>query len=189
MPPQQSIPIRRARGQLPGKEVLPSGVPRKLLTFGFFLFLSTLLVYVGLSAGYRSFLESEISVLEENIDELRFTIDIDEQENLVRFFSQINNVKEILDNHVITSSLFPILEANTHSRVAYTGIEIAVVERRVTIEGIAESFDALVSQLTIYEAAPPIERVILESAERSGSVVNFKISLTFVPEVFRFVEL
>jgi len=186
MPPQQSIPIHRARGQLPGKEILPSGIPRKFLTFSFFLFLATLLIYFGLSAGYKSFLNSEISGLEGGIDELRFQIDAEQQENLVRFFSQVNNVQEILDDHVVVSNMFPILEANTHSRVAYTGMDVVVVERKIVIEGIAESFDALVSQLTIYEAVVQIERAVLESAERSGGVVSFKVSLTVVPELFEF---
>ena len=186
MSPQQSIPIHRARGQLPGKEILPSGIPRKFLTFSFFLFLATLLIYFGLSVGYKSFLNSEISGLEENIDELRFQTSAEQQENLVIFFSQVNNMQEILDNHVIVSNLFPILEASTHSRVVYTGMDVFVVERKIVIEGIAESFDALVSQLTIYETVAQIERAVLESAERSGSVVSFKVSLTVVPELFEF---
>ena len=189
MLPQQSIPIHSARGQLPGKEILPSGIPRKFLVFSFFLFLSALLIYFGLSVGYKTFLDSEISGLERDIDELRFQIDIEQQENLIRFFSQVNNMQEILDDHVVISNMFPILEANTHSRVEYTGMKVVVIERKIIIEGIAESFDALVSQLTIYEAVAQIERAVLESADRSGSVVNFKVSLTVVPELFEFAEL
>ena len=188
MPPQQSIPIRSARSRLPGKEILPSGVPRKFLTFSFFLLLSMLLVYFGLSAGYRTFLNSEILKLEGDIDELRFQIDVEQQENLVKFFSQINNMQEILDDHVVISNMFPVLEANTHERVVYTNMNVVVVERKIIIEGIAESFDVLVSQLTIYENTSQIQRTVLESADRAGSIVNFKVSLTVVPELFEFID-
>ena len=186
MPPQQSISIHGTRGQLPGKEVLPSGVPRKFLTFSFFLFLSMLLIYFGLSVGYQTFLNSEIAGLEEDIETLRFQNSVEQQENLVRFFSQINNVQEILGDHVVISNMFPILEANTHSRVVYTRMEVSVVERKIVIEGIAESFDALVAQLTIYEDVPEIQRAVLESADRRAGVVEFKVSLVVVPELFGF---
>jgi len=180
------MPIRRARSQIPGREILPSGTPLKFLTFSFFLFLASVLAYIGLSAGYRTFLNNEISKLEESIDELRFQISVDQQENLVKFFSQVSNVEDLLDNHVATSNVFPILEDNTHSKVAYEGVNVFVDDKRVLIDGVAETFDALVSQLTIYESVPEIERVILRSSTRTGSIINFKVELTMDAEVFDF---
>jgi len=186
MPPQQPTPIRRARSQIPGREILPSGTPLKFLTFSFFLFLASVLAYIGLSVGYKTFLNSEISKLEESIDELRFQISVEQQDNLVKFFSQVSNVEDLLGDHVITSNLFPILQDNTHSRVAYSDIDVSVADRKVAIDGVAETFDALVSQLTIYEATPEVERIVLRSADRAGGVIDFKIELTMVAEVFEF---
>jgi len=180
------MPMRRARSQIPGREILPSGTPLKFLTFSFFLFLTSVLVYVGLSVGYKAFLNNEISKLEESIDELRFQISVDQQENLVKFFSQVSNVKDLLDDHVATSNVFPILESNTHSKVAYEGVNVSVDDRKVLIDGVAETFDALVSQLTIYESVPEIERIILRSSTRTGGIINFKVELTMVEEVFDF---
>lgn len=178
--------IRRVRNQIPGEEILPSGTPLKFLTFSFFLFLASILVYVGLSVGYRTFLNSEISKLEESIDELRFQISVDQQENLVKFFSQVSNVEDLLNDHVVTSNLFPILQDSTHSKVAYSGMDVSVDNRKVLIDGVAETFDALVSQLTIYESVPEIERIVLESSSRTGGVINFKVELTMVAEAFEF---
>lgn len=186
MPPQQSIQIRRARNQIPGREILPSGTPLKFLTFSFFLFLVSILAYIGLSVGYKAFLSNEVSKLEESIDELRFQISVDQQENLLRFLSQVNNVEDLLGEHVATSNLFPILENNTHSKVAYAGINVSVADRKILIDGVAETFDALVSQLTIYESVPEIERIVLQSSNRAGGVINFKVELTMVAEAFGF---
>jgi len=180
------MPIRRARSQIPGREILPSGTPLKFLTFSFFLFLVSILAHIGLSAGYKVFLNNEISKLEESVDELRFQISVEQQENLVGFFSQVSNVEDLLGDHVVTSGLFPILEDNIHSKVAYEGIDVSVADRKVSINGVAETFDALVSQLTIYEAAPEIERIVLRSSSRSGGIINFKVDLTMVAEVFEF---
>lgn len=180
------MPMRRVRSQIPGREILPSGTPLKFLTFSFFLFLVSILAYIGLSVGYKAFLNNEVSKLEKSIDELRFQISVDQQENLLRFFSQVNNVEVLLGDHVVTSNLFPILENNTHSKVAYVSIDVSVADRKILIDGVTETFDVLVSQLTIYESAPEIERIVLESSSRTGDVVNFKVELTMIAEVFGF---
>lgn len=182
-------PTHSVKGQLPGREMLPTGMPRKFLTFSFFLFLATLLIYLGMSAGYKAFLNNEISNLKDDIEELRFQISPDQQDNMVKFFSQVENTKGLLDDHVIASKLFPILEANTHSKVAYKTMAVSVPDNKIEIEGVAESYDALVSQMAIFKAVPQIRNVVLESSERNGDIVKFNIAITVVPELFKFSEL
>jgi hypothetical protein len=188
MPPQQFTTVQSTRGLLPGKEILPSGTPRKFLTFSSLLFLATLLIYIGLSAGYKGFLNSEIKNTKEEIEELRFQISADQQDDIVKFFSQVANMEDILDEHVIASKLFPILEESTHSKVAYLSMEVEVPDRKITVDGIAESYDALVSQMAIYESFPQIESVILEESERRGNIVDFKVIITVVPGTFDFTN-
>ena len=180
--------LNNKSGYIPGKEILPSGVPLKFLAFSFFLFLLTGLIYFGLSVGYKAFLNGEIKNLEASLEELRFEVPLEEQEELVRFFSQVANMKEALDDHIIVSNLFRVLEENTHSQTAFVNMELSTVERKVSLDGITVDYDTLVSQLTIFESVPEIEKVILENSQRNGNVVSFRVTLTVDKDLFDFEE-
>jgi len=178
--------LNNKSGHIPGREVLPSGTPLKFLTFSFFLFLLTALIYFGLTVGYKAFLNGEINNLETSLDELRYEVPPEEQEELIKFFSQVANIKEKLDEHILASNLFKTLEENTHTRAALSNMELSTVENRVSLEGVTEDYDTLVAQLTIFESVPEIEKVILENSQRSGSVVNFRVTLTVSRDLFDF---
>lgn len=183
MPPQ--IPsLNRIPTELP-PDVLPSGAPRRFLLVSFILFFASLLLYWGLSLGYGSFLERSIRLLEEERDELTGRLSGEDQASLISFYSQANNLRTLLEGHVFAAEIFPILERNTHPRVAYLALDMSVPDREVVLDGAAASYDDLVAQLAIYEAAPEVERLTLESSNLAGSVVNFKIILTLVPGVFQ----
>ena len=184
MPPQISTRKRSLYQQLP-PEVLPSGVPKKFLLSSAILFLISILIYWGLSIGYTSFLNRSILSLEEEVDNLAFQVTSEQQETLVTLYSQINNLRDILKDHIYGAQLFPVLERNTHVNVAYRSIGLLVPDRQVIIEGVAGSYDDLVSQLAIYEAAPEIKRLTLESSAVVGNTVNFKILLTLEPGVLK----
>jgi len=66
--------LNSSSGRVPGREVLPSGAPRKFLTFSFFLFLLVALTYFGLSVGYKAYLNRDIDKLEGALNDLRFEV-------------------------------------------------------------------------------------------------------------------
>ena len=171
-------------GQIPGKEVLPSGAPRKFLTFSVFLFFLVTLTYLGLSVGYKAFLNQDIKKLETSLDDLRFEVPPEEQEELIRFFSQVGNIDKVLKSHVISSNFFSVLESNTHRRVAFTDMDLSTADRKVSLDGVAEDYDALVAQLSIFESVSEIERIVLDSSQRNAGVVSFKVTLTVSESVF-----
>jgi len=147
-----------------------------------------LLIYLGLSIGYKAFLNKGIDSLESDLDELRFEVPKEEQDELVRFFSQIGNIEDILDDHIIASNLFPILEGSTHSQVAFASMDLSTVDGKVSLEGVAANYDALVAQLTILESIPEIKRIVLDNSQRNGGVVGFRVTLTVDKSVFDFRE-
>jgi len=178
--------LNNKNGHIPGREVLPSGAPLKFLTFSFFLFLLTLLIYFGLSVGYKAFLNERIDDLEASIEELRFEVPPEEQEELIKFFSQVANTQAALDEHIIGTNLFRMLEENTHTQVAFTNMDLSVVERRVGLDGVTANYDTLVEQLTILESVPEIENVVLENSQRSGAILGFRINITVDRDLFDF---
>lgn len=166
-------------------DILPSGAPRRFVLFGAILFFASLLFYIGLSAGYESFLRRSIQSLENQRESLAAQLTGEDQKNLVTLYSQIVNLRTLLGDHVFAAKLFPILERNTHPDVAYLTLNLSVPDRELVIEGVAASYDALVSQLAIYEAAPEIERVALQNSRTDGGIVNFTAVLTLAPDVLQ----
>lgn len=166
------------RAQVPTGKEISSGVPRRFLFFSFLLFLISMLVYLGLSFGYKPALNKSIEKLNSDLETLSKKVTQAQQDDLIAVSSQISNIKNLLDDHVLASKLFPLLEANTHKRVAYLSLETNIPEREVIIDGVAGSYDDLVAQLAIYEKADGVEKVLLHGSKLDGKVVNFRVILT-----------
>jgi hypothetical protein len=181
MPPE-SVSQTSIRNQIPTDEKMPSGFPRRFLFFSFLLFLAVLLVYFGLTFGYKPALNRSIENLEGELDNLSAQITSEQQDNLIRVHSQITNITKLFSNHVFASKMFSVIEKNTENRVAYKSLDIDVPSMEITLEGIAGSYDDLVSQLAIYEQAKEIERVVLQSSKLEGTAVSFRVGITLAPE-------
>ena len=186
---QPAIGFGNRTGQVPGREVLPSGAPRKFFTFSFFMFLLVALTYFGLSVGYKAYLNQEIKKLETSLDELRFEVPEEEQEELIRFFSQVGNIKTVLDKHIITSNFFLVLERNTHASIAFTDMDLSTTERKISLDGVAANYDALVAQMSILESVPEVERIVLDNSQLNAGAVSFRLTLTVDASVFDFKEI
>jgi len=186
---QPAIGFGNRTGQVPGREVLPSGAPRKFFTFSFFMFLLVALTYFGLSVGYKAYLNQEIKKLETSLDELRFEVPEEEQEELIRFFSQVGNIKTVLDKHIITSNVFRFLEQNTHASIAFTDMDLSTTERKISLDGVAANYDALVAQMSILESVPEVERIVLDNSQLNAGAVSFRLTLTVDASVFDFKEI
>lgn len=184
MDPQTQPIAPSARRMAPPPEVLPSHAPKKFLYFSGLVFMVTLLLYSGLSFGYVSFLESSISKMEGEIETLSLQVSSEQQKELAQLYSQIKNLQTVLGEHVETTGLFAFFERNTDPKVVYQDVTVSIPDNQVSVEGAAESYDALVSQLAIYEKAPEVTRMLLESSNFESGVVRFKIVLNMTPEIF-----
>lgn len=182
MPPQYPSLNNQAYSQ---REKIASGVPRRFLVFSTFFFGGILLLYLGLHFGYAAFLRAQIKDSKDELTALGQKIPADDQKELVQIYSQVNNIQRLLTVHVFPSRTFSFFESNTVKKVAYLGTDLSVPDRRLTIDGVAVSYDELVKQLAAYEEAPEVERVNLETSDIAGKVVRFKIHLTLKPEVFK----
>ena len=184
MPPQYSNPSLNNQ-LLTAQERVPSGVPRGFLAFSIVLFLAMLLGYLALAFGYGPYLKGEIKDSKDKKSALEKQVSIEDQEELVRLYSQIKNIDGLLSSHVLASRVLAFLETNTAKQVTYAGADLSVLDKRLILEGVAASYDELVRQLAAYEQAPEVERTNLEGSDASGGVVRFKVSLTLKPEVFK----
>ena len=167
------------------KDHTPSPWARRLLTFGSTLFIVAIVVYLGLNFGYRSYLRSAITVQDDALNQLAAEVPVDEQEELVKFYNQLGNLKSILDKHVINSKILPFLDRNTNKKVRYFRLDFEVAQRTINLDGVAESFDILTQQLEAYRRAPEVERFVLNVAQDSERGVLFAASLVIKPTLLK----
>lgn len=184
MPPQYQNSVLDQQ-LLTNLERVPSGVPRRFLAFSILLFLAVLLGYLGLVFGYAPFLKGQINDSKTKLETLGRQISANDQEELVRLYSQVNNIERLLSSHVLASRSLSFLESNTAPYVTYTGTNLSVPDRRLALEGVAASYDELVRQLTALERAPEVERVSLEGSDVSDGVVRFRVNLVLKPAMFK----
>lgn len=164
---------------------LPSGVPWRLFTSTVLLVLLVVLVYTGLNFGYKPYLNSRIQDIDQQLQQLSAAISQEDQDNFIRFYSQLVNFNKILEKHALPSKLFPFLESITNKKVLYTNLDLRVDEKRLSLEGVAASYKVLSEQLAAYDQEPTIESYMLNQSQYSEGVVRFKATLILKEEVLK----
>lgn len=166
------------------KEHLTVGWPWRMFVFTLVIFLAAVFGYLGLTFGYKPYLQSSIANVESELNSLVLQVSSDSQKSFVEFYSQIANLKSLLGKHVLTSKIFPLLEAYTHQKSVYSSVTLVVEERTLRIEGFAESYQVLAAQLALYEQAPWVEKVVLDNSSLSDKTVKFGARLIIKDETF-----
>ncbi|PIP46673.1 MAG: hypothetical protein COX15_00010 [Candidatus Colwellbacteria bacterium CG23_combo_of_CG06-09_8_20_14_all_42_19] len=152
---------------------LTVGWPWRMLIFTVVIFLIALLSYLGLAFGYKPYLQSSIAEVESELNSLSLQVESESQKKFIQFYSQVANLKTILNKHVAASKLFPLLEAQTHQKVVYSSVNVLVQEKTLKIEGLAESYEVLAAQLALYGQAPWVEKVILDNSSLADKKIKF----------------
>lgn len=166
-------------------EKLPTGWPWRFLIFALILFMASLLTYIGLSFGYRPYLQNQIAAADQAVNKLAASVPVADQEKLVAFYSQIVNLKSVLDNHIIASKILPFLEKNTNRRVYYNRLDVDVNQRSLSLEGVAENYEILAQQLEAFNQAREVERFLINESQLVGDRVRFKASIILSSAMFK----
>jgi hypothetical protein len=170
-------------------EQVAVGWPWRFLVFSFLILLSSLVIYYGLAFGYRKSLQAQINGIDEDIDYLAESVPKEDQDRLLGFYSQLANLQNILNGHVLGSKIFNFLQANTNQQVFYNSMDFKINDRKLVLEGIAPSYQVFSQQLEAFSRSPDIERVVVnESYATSSSADNkifFKIFLVLKDKVFK----
>jgi len=158
-------------------ENLSVGWPWRFFSVALIIFSAALLVYLGLIFGYQPYLRSQLQETDNQINQLLGTVSKEDQENFIRFYSQLVNLKNLLDNHIESSKLFPLVEKITNKKIYYNNFNLRVPERELELEGRAESYAVLGEQLESFNQSEEIERYLLNQSQLSGNLVQFKVTL------------
>lgn len=139
---------------------------------------------VGLEFGYKPFLESRLAAQQTNLEGLGKVIPQGQQEEFVRFYSQLANLQGILKHHAVVSPLFGFVESRTSPSVAYTVLEARIPERTVVLEGVAQNYAVFAVQLQALSMSPEVESVIVNDSNALEGRVRFRITVRMRPSVF-----
>ena len=167
-------------------ERVEGGAPWKVFVFSLIFFGAVLGSYFGLIFGYKPYLNSRIAAVQSQIDDLAGSVSVQEQSNLLRFYSQIVNLKTLLGSHVSLARFFPFLEKHTNSRVSYDIAFINSSTRELILEGLSESYPVLAEELQALHQAPEVKNYTLNQSQSADGRIRFRITAKFAPELFKY---
>ena len=157
-----------------------AGLPWRLFSISLIILFATAMVYLGLRFGYKALLNSKLAATNQKFDELsqRLNRTKDNQANFITFYSQLVNLKNLFNNHILSSKLLPFLERVTNQKVYYTNAEFKLADQQLVLEGVAQSYGTLSEQLESYNTSAEVASYLLDQSQRSESGVQFKATLT-----------
>jgi hypothetical protein len=161
------------------------GMPWRLLVFATLVFGLTLMFFFGLKFGYGQYLDNQTKELDQKTESLARQVKTEDQQNFIRFYSQLINLKKALDRHIFASNIFNFLEKNTLGKVYYTKADYSMPENNtLSLNGQADSPETLVQQLDIFDKLPELRRVVLKQINFDPRATLFNIQLTFSENFF-----
>lgn len=161
------------------------GIPWKIFLLSLVLLAIVAAGYVGLRVGYRPYIAKQLADVDASIKALTEAIPEKDQASLIRFYSQIVNLKGLLDNHVVASKIPAFLEKNTNTHVAYANITINALRRELTLEGTTDRYETLSEQLEAIRQSPDVVGYLLNESRTAEGKINFRITATLRPELLR----
>ena len=166
-------------------ERMPPSWPWRIFAFSLALLSLSIVFYLGLRLGYRSFLGTQIDDKDSEIAALAESVPVEEQRALIKFYSQLANLQEILNQHVIVAKVFPLLEKYTNKKVYHNGLNLNTKTREMVLDSVADSYEILAQELEAFKQAPEVERLVINNSGVKDNKINFQLLLTLKESVLR----
>lgn len=154
-----------------------------LLLFSGGVFFIAGVVYLGLAYGYTPYVQGQVDTLNNQVDTLAKSISSDDQSKLVSYYSEITNVKAVLQNHVIFSRFMTWLEQHTDQNVYFSTLTFNSGDQ-VRMTGLAPAESDVNQQLAIFENAPEVTKAQISTVaiQSQSNLWGFDLSLTLDPQ-------
>lgn len=166
-------------------EKVPVGWPWRLLMFSVVLFALAFFLYFGIKLGYGAYLDREAASVDRALETLGTQVTAEDQDRFLNFYSQIVNLKGVLDRHSFTANAFSFLERNVIDAAYFTDAEFLAGDLSLELKGAATSFDALSQQMAVFEKVAGVDHVLLSDVTIRGGGVNFTLSVFFKESFFK----
>jgi hypothetical protein len=169
-----------------GKEPSQSqGWPLGMLFFSGGLLALAIAMYLGITLVYDPYIQSKTTSTQNQLITLNNTISRTDETNLIDFYSQVSNLKILLQGHVLSSQFFSWLEKNTEANVYYQSLSLAG-GYKVTATGYGTTEADVNQQVSIFENSPEVKSVSISNVSVAPTTGgwNFTLLLTMNPSLF-----
>ena len=174
---------------------LSIGWPWRIFILMLIILVLSVSVYLGIDFGFKSYLNSQIEDLNQQLAALNQAVDKSSKNQLIGVYSQFINVRQLLNSRKTTSNLFAFIEQNTYSTVNYSSLKLDVNSMEIAIDGAAPDYNTLIKQVALFEKSALIEKVSLENVQmresqraKGATEVRFSLKLTISPKLFEWIS-
>lgn len=141
----------------------------------------------GLTFGYERYLLYVEGSKEAELARAEAAVDQDTVTGFVRLRDRFTAGKNLLDNHVVLSQLFDVLETVTLQNVRFQNLNVTVTDDRsatLRVSGIARNFNTLAVQSNTIAADPRFKRAIFSGITvNQDNTVSFQLSADIDPRL------
>ncbi|MDO8504321.1 MAG: hypothetical protein Q7S36_00510 [Candidatus Liptonbacteria bacterium] len=164
MPLPTQEELRRVSGSILGQ-----GIYRQLLLLAGAILAISLILYGGFSLGYEPYLSGQKDKLDAQIQDFSKRIPLDKQTELIAFYSQLMNVRTLLDRHLLPSNLFNWLETNTQINTSFSKLNFNANNYQLSLFGNSKSPEDVAEQAAIMESQPQVLQLNFNSLGASAT--------------------
>jgi len=136
---------------------------------------------------FEFYLKSARDAKSAELQQAQQAVNIDTVEDFIRLRNRLSAVETLLNQHVLLSEFFDVLETRTLQSVRFSGVSISVAADRsaeIEMEGVARTFNALAAQSTQFAAEKQIKRAIFSDiAVNPNGTVAFSLTATLDPRL------
>lgn len=157
------------------------GWSSRLLMFSSTVFFIALAIYLGITFGYRPYVESDVQKLKDQMESFSQEVPKDDQAKLFAFYGQINNLKTLLKNHVLSSQSIEWLEQDTQTNVFFSRFTFQNAKHVVILSGAARTIPDFIQQVQRFQRDPLVTRVSFQQltfADRVGWQFDLALSVS-----------
>ncbi len=151
----------------------------QLMMFAGTLFFVAVALYIGITLGYKPYLNHRVDALNQQIATFAQQVPVEQQEQIGNFYSQIVNLKGVLNKHVVMTSFFSWLEHNTVPGVQITKLSVNANNRQASVSGAARTVPDIVAELGVLQSQPGIDHIDFKNVNNVNGVWNFDMNIFF----------
>lgn len=156
-----------------------------IISFAGGILFIVIFLYAGLTWGYKPYLDSQTQKVEDQINTLGQSLSPTDQANLVNFYSQVSNLRNILRNHAATSRVFSWIEQNTEQNVYFTSFGLTQ-GNQLALTVNARTENDMNQQIAMFEGSPQVQKVGVSGITTGNGTIflTSNVTLTLDPSVF-----
>ena len=149
------------------------------------VFLLVAIMYGGIKFAYEPYVSNQILQAKNKIANVDQSVSVNDEQQIVDFYSQIANLNAALTKHVYVSTFLAWFEKNTEANVYYQSLDFSS-GNRVGLKGVAKTEADVNQQIAIFEASPHVTSAVVSNVSplQGGGGFEFDVTLTMDQSVF-----